>query len=148
MIEEVSSIFWGLSIAINIILLLFGLPLCLLICCCCRKHQSAIEKDIKSIVANHNLIDNNQPVQPQIQYVPVTASEVIQVPPQQGVTQRVPRDQNQSQYYPQQQNQKGAKGPGGSGKEESGEHDDHEVRKRPFPGMQSSFSLDDNELVE
>ena len=56
MIEEVSSIFWGLSVALNIILVLVGLPLCLLICCCCRKHQSTIEKDLKSLAVNHKLI--------------------------------------------------------------------------------------------
>ena len=54
-----SSIFWGLSLAFNIILLIIGLPLCLLICCCCRKHQGAIEKDIKTIARNHNLLQVN-----------------------------------------------------------------------------------------
>ena len=56
MIDEVSSIFWGLSLAFNIILLSVGLPLCLLICCCCRKHQGAIEKDLKTLARNHNLL--------------------------------------------------------------------------------------------
>ena len=56
MIEEASSIFWGLSVAFNIILLLIGLPLCLLICCCCRKHQGTLEKDLKSLAVNHKLI--------------------------------------------------------------------------------------------
>lgn len=59
MIDEISSIFWGLSLAFNIILLIIGLPLCLLICCCCRKHQGAIEKDIKMIAKNHNILQSN-----------------------------------------------------------------------------------------
>ena len=66
MIEEVSSIFWGLSLAINIILLLIGLPLCLLICCCCRKHQGALERDVASFIQNHNLAGSQ--VQPQLTY--------------------------------------------------------------------------------
>lgn len=60
MINEVSSIFWGLSLAVNIILLLVGIPLCLLICCCCRKHRDVIEKDIKDIAQNHRLLKGNQ----------------------------------------------------------------------------------------
>ena len=60
MMEEMSSILWGLSLAVNIILLLVGLPLCLLICCCCRKHQGAIEKDIKMIARNHNILQNEE----------------------------------------------------------------------------------------
>lgn len=60
MIDEISSIFWGLSLAFNIILVLVGLPLCLLICCCCRKHQGAIEKDLKTLARNHNLLQNAQ----------------------------------------------------------------------------------------
>lgn len=60
MIEEVSSILWGLSIAVNIILLLIGLPLCLLICCCCRKHQDTLEKDIRMIARNHNILQDSQ----------------------------------------------------------------------------------------
>ena len=56
MIEEVSSIFWAFSLVINIILLLIGIPFCLLICCCCKKHHGALEKDIKTIAKNHNLL--------------------------------------------------------------------------------------------
>ena len=64
MIDEVSSIFWGLSLAFNIILVLIGLPLCLLICCCCRKHQGAIEKDLKTLARNHNLLQSgNEEIQ-------------------------------------------------------------------------------------
>lgn len=91
MIEEISSIFWGLSLAINIILLLVGLPLCLLICCCCRKHQGALEKDVASFIQNHNLgggqIQQNQ--QPQLTYQiqpntqPIMQSGIF--PNQQGV---------------------------------------------------------------
>lgn len=55
-----SSIFWGLSIAVNIILVLIGLPLCLLICCCCRKHKESIEKDIKDIARNHNILQQGE----------------------------------------------------------------------------------------
>lgn len=69
MIEEMSSIFWGLSLAFNIILLIIGLPLCLLICCCCRKHQGAIERDIKTIARNHNLLQV-APVDDDIEEVP------------------------------------------------------------------------------
>ena len=58
MIEEMSSILWGLSLAFNIILMLVGLPLCLLICCCCRKHQDAFEKDIRMLAKNHNILQN------------------------------------------------------------------------------------------
>lgn len=60
MMEEMSSIFWGLSIAVNIILVLIGLPLCLLICCCCRKHKESIEKDIKDIARNHNILQQGE----------------------------------------------------------------------------------------
>ena len=56
MIEEMSSILWGLSLAFNIILILLGLPLCLLICCCCRKHQDALEKDLRMLARNHNIL--------------------------------------------------------------------------------------------
>lgn len=56
MIEEVSSIFWAFSLVINIIILLIGLPLCLLICCCCRKHPDALGKDIRTIAKNHKLL--------------------------------------------------------------------------------------------
>lgn len=70
MIDEVSSIFWGLSLALNIILVIVGLPLCLLICCCCRKHQSAIEKDLKTIARNHNLLQNTPANEDDIEEVP------------------------------------------------------------------------------
>lgn len=60
MINEVSTIFWGFSLAVNIILLLIGIPLCLLMCCCCKKHRAAIEKDIKDIAQNHKLLKGNQ----------------------------------------------------------------------------------------
>ena len=131
MIEEVSSILWGLSIAVNIILLLIGLPLCLLICCCCRKHQSSIEKDIQSIVANHNLL-GNQPAQPQIQYVPTQQQEL---PQQQSQNQRVP--QNQGNLG----NQENSK------REGSVNQPDPEVRKRSF--YDRAFTLDnDEDLIE
>lgn len=88
MIEEVSSIFWGLSLAINIILLLIGLPLCLLICCCCRKHQGALERDVASFIQNHNLAGSQQ-VHPQLTYqMQPTAQPIMQpgmFPNQQGV---------------------------------------------------------------
>lgn len=60
MIEEMSSILWGLSLAFNIILLLLGLPLCLLICCCCRKHQDALEKDLRMLARNHNILQEGE----------------------------------------------------------------------------------------
>ena len=131
MIEEVSSILWGLSIAVNIILLLIGLPLCLLICCCCRKHQSSIEKDIQSIVANHNLL-GNQPTQPQIQYMPTQQQDL---PNQQSQNLRVP--QNQGNLA----NQENSKGEG------SVNQSDPEVRKRSF--YDRAFTLDnDEDLIE
>lgn len=58
--EEISSILWGLSLAFNIILLLIGLPLCLLICCCCRKHQDVLEQDLRMLAKNHNILQENQ----------------------------------------------------------------------------------------
>lgn len=66
MIEEMSSILWGLSLAFNIILILLGLPLCLLICCCCRKHQDALEKDLRMLARNHNILqeEGNEPAHP------------------------------------------------------------------------------------
>ena len=133
MIEEVSSILWGLSIAVNIILLLIGLPLCLLICCCCRKHQSSIEKDIQSIVANHNLL-GNQPVQnqPQIQYMPTQQQDL---PNQQSQNLRVPQNQGNSG------NQENSK------REGSVNQSDPEVRKRSF--YDRAFTLDnDEDLIE
>ena len=145
MIEEVSSILWGLSIAINIILLLIGLPLCLLICCCCRKHQSSIEKDIQSIVANHNLLGNQstQPNQPMIQYMPAQQQEGIQVLPQQeinqnqGQSQRSKKDQfNQVQVQRESQILEGNLG------------ENHEIKKRTYGDLNKSFTLDDNELIE
>lgn len=55
MLEEMSSILWGLSLVFNIILLLIGLPLCLLICCCCKKHRDVLEQDVQAIAKNHNI---------------------------------------------------------------------------------------------
>lgn len=136
MIEEVSSILWGLSIAVNIILLLIGLPLCLLICCCCRKHQSSIEKDIQSIVANHNLL-GSQPVQhgqPQLQYAP---QQQFQEPPQ--------VNQQQSQRVPQNQGNLGNQE--NSKREGSVNQSNPEVRKRSF--YDRAFTLDnDEDLIE
>lgn len=135
MIEEVSSILWGLSIAVNIILLLIGLPLCLLICCCCRKHQTSIEKDIQSIVANHNLL-GNQPTQPQIQYMPTQQSqELPQQQIQQSQNQRVPQNQGNLEI---QENSK---------REGSINQTDPEVRKRSF--YDRAFTIDnDEDLIE
>ena len=55
MIEDVSSILWGLSLVLNIIIFLLGLPLCLLICCCCRK-SGTIQKDLTTLAKNHGVI--------------------------------------------------------------------------------------------
>lgn len=59
MIADVSSIFWGLSVALNIILALIGLPILLLICCCCAK-SGTFQKDWNSIAKNHNLIKDKE----------------------------------------------------------------------------------------
>ena len=86
MIEEVSSILWGLSIAVNIILILVGLPLCLLICCCCRKHQDTLEKDIRMIARNHNILQDGReedvPYQKQYQQIQSQPVELVQQPTQ------------------------------------------------------------------
>lgn len=55
MIEDVSSILWGLSLVLNIIIFLLGLPLCLMICCCCRK-SGTIQKDLTTLAKNHGVI--------------------------------------------------------------------------------------------
>lgn len=55
MIEDASSILWGLSLVLNIIIFLLGLPLCLLICCCCRK-SGTIQKDLTTLAKNHGVI--------------------------------------------------------------------------------------------
>lgn len=81
MMEEMSSIFWGLSLAVNIILVLIGLPLCLLICCCCRKHQGTIEKDLKDIARNHNLLQNGETEQIQYQQQPMQQKRLIRNAP-------------------------------------------------------------------
>lgn len=83
--EEVSTFIWGLSIALNILIVLIGLPLCLLICCCCRK-SSAIKKDVASIMANHNLLNENQT--PQQQYYMDSQTQQPQIPSNQNVVQR------------------------------------------------------------
>lgn len=82
MMEEISSILWGLSLAFNIILLLIGLPLCLLICCCCRKHQDVLEQDLRMLAKNHNILQENQN---------------LPLPPPQAHPQQIPQNQNLSQ---------------------------------------------------
>lgn len=57
MIEEVSSVLWGVLAVFGIILILIVVPLFLLICCCCRRHQEALKKDFNSIARNHDLIE-------------------------------------------------------------------------------------------
>ena len=98
MIEEVSSILWGLSIAVNIILILVGLPLCLLICCCCRKHHDTFEKDIRMIARNHNILQDQAEIPediPQIKQYQQYQQPVIQSSTQQPVNlsnqQQIPR---------------------------------------------------------
>lgn len=98
MIEEVSSILWGLSIAVNIILILVGLPLCLLICCCCRKHHDTLEKDIRMIARNHNILQDQAETTediPQIKQYQQYQQPAIQSSTQQPVNlsnqQQVPR---------------------------------------------------------
>ena len=95
MIDEVSSIFWGLSLAFNIILLIVGLPLCLLICCCCRKHQGAIEKDLKTLARNHNLLQSVPEEQQEEYPQPVIKKRKVTVKslpdkPQQPQVQQIP----------------------------------------------------------
>ena len=67
--EEVWSILQILSAVLSIIILLITVPSCLLICCCCRKHQGTIEKDLKDIARNHNLLQN-EGEQSQLQQAP------------------------------------------------------------------------------
>ena len=99
MIEEMSSILWGLSLAFNIILILVGLPLCLLICCCCRKHQGAFEKDLRIIARNHNILGEEhvsevqeQPLiqAPQKRRVKLVQNKPVQQPQQQSTPLQEP----------------------------------------------------------
>ena len=98
-----SNILWGLSLAFNIILLLVGLPLCLLICCCCKKHQNVIEKDLKSLARNHNIFqqdpyNQNQLVyQPQPQYLPQQQQQNLKRRPLPQNLQQQPLDPQLSQ---------------------------------------------------
>lgn len=128
MIEEVSSIFWGLSLAINIILLLIGLPLCLLICCCCRKHQNALEKDVVSFIHNHNLVGNQSHNQPQLTYQenqPILQNQGNQ--PNIEVQQKVQESKGNLSSQDPVLNQ-------------------HEIRKRAHPQIDQVF--DNDELME
>jgi len=128
MIEEVSSIFWGLSLAINIILLIIGLPLCLLICCCCRKHQNALEKDVVSFIHNHNLAGNQLQNQPQLTYQenqPVLQNQQIQG--NQEVQQNLQESKGNLSSQDLVLNQQ-------------------EIRKRTYPQINQSF--DNDELIE
>lgn len=143
MIEEVSSIFWGLSLAINIILLLVGLPLCLLICCCCRKHQGALERDVASFIQNHNL-GGSQQVQPQLTYqMQPTAQPIIQpgmFPNQQGV------QGNQGGLGNQEVQQKvhGSQNLSSGSRDLDQNLESSEVRKRNY----TQHVFDNDELVE
>ena len=143
MIEEVSSIFWGLSLAINIILLLVGLPLCLLICCCCRKHQGALERDVASFIQNHNL-GGSQQVQPQLTYqMQPTAQPIIQpgmFPNQQGV------QGNQGGLGNQEVQQKvhGSQNLSSGSRDLDQNLESSEVRKRNY----TQHVVDNDELVE
>lgn len=133
MIEEVSSIFWGLSLAINIVLLLLGLPLCLLIFCCCRKHQGALERDVASFIQNHNLAGSqNQP--PQLTYQMQPGMQGMQ--PNQGMQNQ----EVQQKVHGSQANLLSSQDPV--------QNEKPEIRKRTYPQLNQSFSLDDNELIE
>lgn len=91
MIEEMSSIFWGLSLAFNIILLLFGLPLCLLICCCCKKHHGALEKDLRMLAKNHNILQNEElDEEPQKQLAPPQKRRIKMVQNKPVTVQEIP----------------------------------------------------------
>lgn len=81
-----SSILWGLSLAFNIILILLGLPLCLLICCCCRKHQDALEKDLRMLARNHNILQEG--------------GNTVEVPQTQPQKKRVKMIQSKTQPQP------------------------------------------------
>lgn len=97
MIEEMSSILWGLSLAFNIILLLVGLPMCLLICCCCRKHQGVLEKDLRTIVRNHNLLREDVEEQ-DVDQIPEQPQQRRKVKTVQGRVTPQQKSQNQSHY--------------------------------------------------
>lgn len=145
MIEEVSSIFWGLSLAINIILLLVGLPLCLLICCCCRKHQGALERDVASFIQNHNLggqIQQNQPPQLTYQMQP-SAQPIMQpgmFPNQQGV------QGNQGELGNQEVQQKvhGSQNLSSGSRVPDQNLENSEVRKRNY----AQHAFDNDDLIE
>lgn len=142
MIEEVSSIFWGLSLAINIILLLIGLPLCLLICCCCRKHQGALERDVASFIQNHNLAGSQ--VQPQLTYqMQPTAQPIIQpgmFPNQQGVQGNQGGLENQEV----QQKVHGSQNLSSDSRDLDQNLENSEVRKRNY----TQHAFDTDELME
>ena len=142
MIEEVSSIFWGLSLAINIILLLVGLPLCLLICCCCRKHQGALERDVASFIQNHNLggsqIQQSQP--PQLMYQMQPGMQTMQPNQNMQNQERLENQEIQQKVHGSQANLLSSQDPV--------QNEKPEIRKRTYPQINQSFSLDDNELIE
>ena len=71
MISDVSSIMWGFSIALNIIVVLIALPLTLLICCCCKRNGTLIQKDIKSIARNHKLAADSDSESSEEEYVEI-----------------------------------------------------------------------------
>lgn len=143
MIEEVSSIFWGLSLAINIILLLIGLPLCLLICCCCRKHQGALERDVASFIQNHNLAGNQQ-VQPQLTYQMQPSAQPIMQPGMFLNQQGVQGNQGGLENQEVQQKVHGSQNLSSGSRDLDQNLENSEVRKRNY--TQHAFDVD--ELVE
>lgn len=143
MIEEVSSIFWGLSLAINIVLLLLGLPLCLLIFCCCRKHQGALERDVASFIQNHNLAGSQQ-VHPQLTYqMQPTVQPIMQpgmFPNQQGVQGNQGGLENQEV----QQKVHGSQNLSSGSRDLDQNLENSEVRKRNY----TQHAFDADELME
>lgn len=146
MIEEVSSIFWGLSLAINIILLLVGLPLCLLICCCCRKHQGALERDVASFIQNHNLgggqIQQTQP--PQLTYQMQPSVQPIMQPGMFPNQQGVQGNQGGLENQEVQQKVHGSQNLSSGSRDLDQNLENSEVRKRNY----AQHAFDNDELME
>lgn len=100
MMEEVWSILQILSAALSIIVLLIMVPSCLLICCCCRKHQGTLEKDLKDIARNHNILQNGDADQSQYKQLPSPKQKRIQNVQRRPVTAKVSTVEDEVQVPP------------------------------------------------
>ena len=98
--EEVWSILQILSVVLSIIVLLIMVPSCLLICCCCRKHQGTLEKDLKDIARNHNILQNEDTDQNQYKQLPSPKQKRIQNVQRRPVTAKVSAVEDEVQLPP------------------------------------------------